>query len=85
MFSFCTLINQDYTYDTKYYVMCRFGNFLAVSLSSCTIDTYNLLQERFMMHEDSALCADFSRDSEMLATGSKDGKIKVSFICVCLN
>lgn len=48
-------------------------------------DTYNLLQERFMMHEDPVFCADFSRDSEMLATGSKEGKIKVSLICVSLN
>lgn len=32
-----------------------------------------------MMHDDAALCVDFSRDSEMLASGSQDGKIKVSF------
>lgn len=62
-----------------------FGNFLVVSLSSFATDTYNLLQERFMMHEDPVFCADFSRDSEMLATGSKEGKIKVSLICVSLN
>ena len=31
-----------------------------------------------MMHEDAVLCVDFSRDSEMLASGSQDGKIKVS-------
>ena len=37
-----------------------------------------------MMHEDPVFCADFSRDSEMLATGSKEGKIKVSLICVSL-
>lgn len=30
-----------------------------------------------MMHEDAVLCVDFSRDSEMLASGSQDGKIKV--------
>lgn len=30
-----------------------------------------------MMHEDPVLCVDFSRDSEMLASGSQDGKIKV--------
>ena len=30
-----------------------------------------------MMMEDSVLCLAFSRDSEMLATGSHDGKIKV--------
>lgn len=37
-----------------------------------------------MMHDDPVLCVDFSRDSEMLASGSQDGKIKVSFSCVCL-
>lgn len=38
-----------------------------------------------MMHDDPVLCVDFSRDSEMLASGSQDGKIKVSFSCVFLN
>lgn len=33
-----------------------------------------------MMHDDPVLCADFSRDSEMLASGSQDGKIKVALI-----
>jgi len=31
-----------------------------------------------MMHDDAVLCVDFSRDSELLASGSQDGKIKVS-------
>ncbi|KAG5063234.1 hypothetical protein JHK85_004417 [Glycine max] len=30
-----------------------------------------------MMYDDVVLCADFSRDSKMLASGSQDGKIKV--------
>ena len=30
-----------------------------------------------MMHDDAVLCVDISRDSEMLASGSQDGKIKV--------
>ncbi|KAM7266376.1 hypothetical protein ACFE04_004273 [Oxalis oulophora] len=34
-------------------------------------------KETFMMHDDAVLCVDFSRDSEMLASGSQDGKIKV--------
>ena len=34
-------------------------------------------QDSFMMMEDSVLCVAFSRDSEMLATGSHGGKIKV--------
>ena len=35
-----------------------------------------------MMMEDAVLCLSFSRDSEMLATGGQDGKIKV---CVVFN
>lgn len=35
-----------------------------------------------MMHDDAVLCIDFSRDSEMLASGSQDGKIKVSIHCL---
>ncbi|CAI7861397.1 unnamed protein product, partial [Closterium sp. NIES-54] len=31
----------------------------------------------FMMHEEAVLCVGWSRDSEMLASGSQDGKIKV--------
>lgn len=30
-----------------------------------------------MLHDDPVLCADFSRDSEMLASGDQYGKIKV--------
>jgi len=37
-----------------------------------------------MMHDDAVLCVDFSRDSEMLASGSQDGKIKVSNSCLHL-
>lgn len=33
-----------------------------------------------MMMDDSVLCMAFSRDSEMLATGSHDGKIKVRMV-----
>ena len=35
-----------------------------------------------MMMDDSVLCMAFSRDSEMLATGSHDGKIKVRITIV---
>ena len=38
-------------------------------------------QENFMLMESSVLCMAFSRDSEMLATGAHDGKIKVQ-MCV---
>jgi WD40 repeat protein len=33
-----------------------------------------------MMHDDAVLCVDFSRDSEMLASWSQDGKIKVPLL-----
>lgn len=32
-----------------------------------------------MMMDDAVLCMCFSRDTEMLATGAQDGKIKVKF------
>lgn len=35
-----------------------------------------------MLMEDAVLCMSFSRDSEMLATGSQDGKLKVSLFCI---
>ena len=34
-------------------------------------------QDNFMMMDDAVLCLTFSRDSEMLASGGQDGKIKV--------
>ncbi|PWA62802.1 hypothetical protein CTI12_AA361980 [Artemisia annua] len=34
-------------------------------------------EESFMMHDDVVLCIEFSRDSEILVSGSQDGKIKV--------
>lgn len=34
-------------------------------------------QDNFMMMDDAVLCMCFSRDTEMLATGAQDGKIKV--------
>ena len=36
-------------------------------------------QDNFMMMDDAVLCMGFSRDTEMLATGAQDGKIKVRF------
>ena len=42
-------------------------------------------QENFMMMDDAVLCMCFSRDSEMLATGGQDGKIKgelMKLICI---
>jgi len=37
-----------------------------------------------MMMDDAVLCLCFSRDSEMLATGGQDGKIKVIFFLLLL-
>lgn len=49
----------------------------------CTItDISGPSQDAFMMHDEAVLCVDFSRDSEMLASGSQDGKIKVITSCV---
>ena len=35
-----------------------------------------------MMMDDAVLCLSFSRDSEMLASGGQDGKIKVRILIV---
>lgn len=37
-----------------------------------------MLQDNFMLMEAAVLSLCFSRDSEMLASGANDGKIKVS-------
>lgn len=34
------------------------------------------------MMDDAVLCMSFSRDSEMLATGGQDGKIKVGVVSI---
>jgi len=41
------------------------------------LSTGGLLQDDIMMHDDPVLCAAFSRDSELLATGGANGEIKV--------
>ena len=38
-----------------------------------------IIQDNYMMMDDAVLCMCFSRDSEMLASGGQDGKIKVNF------
>lgn len=35
--------------------------------------------EQFMMHDEAVLSLSFSKDSELLVSGSQDGKIKVGF------
>lgn len=37
-------------------------------------------QEQFMLMDGAVLALCFSRDSEMLASGSQDGQIKVNFV-----
>ena len=37
-----------------------------------------------MMMDDAVLCLSFSRDSELLVSGAKDGKIKVITIIIKL-
>ena len=41
-----------------------------------------LFKDNFMLMGDAVICMSFSRDSEMLSTGSLDGKLKV--ICRAL-
>ena len=38
------------------------------------------VQENFIMMDDAVLCLAFSRDSEMMVSGSQDGKVKVSWL-----
>ena len=37
-------------------------------------------QEQFMLHDSAVLALAFSRDSELLATGDQDGRIKVGVV-----
>ena len=59
---------------------------LSLCLSICIYKCVNIClnifvyaQDNFMMMDDAVLCLAFSRDSEMLGSGSQDGKIKVSW------
>lgn len=40
-------------------------------------------QDNFMMMDDAVICICFSRDSEMLASGGQDGKIKARLNVLC--
>jgi WD40 repeat-containing protein SMU1 len=45
--------------------------------NSSNLQVCNILQDNFMMMEEAVLVLAFSRDSEMLATGSEGGQIRV--------
>ena len=49
------------------------------SCASIIVTLYCTLQDNYMMMDDAVVCMAVSRDSEMLATGGQDGKIKVKY------
>ncbi|PWA68415.1 transducin family protein / WD-40 repeat family protein [Artemisia annua] len=69
----------DDKYPTTLSHTIKFGNKSHPESASGKLkkDLQYQAEESFMMHDDAVLCIEFSRDSEMLVSGSQDGKIKV--------